>query len=431
MVMAETAGAAPLDAASQRQGTSQEGKQTEIGLLPDDWSVVAAGSIGKFRGGNGFPVAFQGITDGEYPFFKVSDMNNVGNDIFMETANNYISESTRKRVGANAFPKGTIVFAKVGAAIFLERKRILARASCIDNNMAGYALTDAGASLRYVYYFLLSQRLGNLVSTTALPALTRSALDDIKIPLPPTLHEQDAIAEALSNADALIDSLESLVNKKRAIKQGAMQELLTGHRRFPGFKDEWSEKEIWEVADVDSDSLGAGTDQSYVFRYISLEDVERGVLKNTTEIAFGSAPSRARRRVRKDDVLFGTVRPNLQSHCIIAREVKDYVCSTGFAVIRCRPRQAVPRFIFATLFGVEVQAQIERLIAGSNYPAVNGGDVRKLRISMPGAEEQDAIASALTEMDSEIAALEQKVAKAHQIKQGLMQKLLTGKVRLV
>ena len=95
-------------------------KQTEVGVIPEDWDIVDAGRIGRFRGGNGFPTAYQGVTSGEYPFFKVSDMNIEGNETFMEASNNYISEGTRRRLGANAFPPHTIVFAKVGAAIFLD-----------------------------------------------------------------------------------------------------------------------------------------------------------------------------------------------------------------------------------------------------------------------------------------------------------------------
>ena len=110
-----------------KQGAMQElltGKKRLPGFS-GEWEVVKAEDIGRFRGGSGFPSQFQGVTDAEFPFFKVSDMNNVDNETFMETANNYISETQRKQLGATAFPMKSIVIAKVGAAIFLERKRIL------------------------------------------------------------------------------------------------------------------------------------------------------------------------------------------------------------------------------------------------------------------------------------------------------------------
>ena len=97
-------------------------KQSEVGVIPEDWAALAASSVGTFRGGNGFPLRYQGKTVGDFPFFKVSDMNNEGNEILMRTASHWICEATRKSIGAIIFPENSIIFAKVGAAIFLERK---------------------------------------------------------------------------------------------------------------------------------------------------------------------------------------------------------------------------------------------------------------------------------------------------------------------
>jgi type I restriction enzyme S subunit len=207
-------------------------KRTDAGIIAEDWILADAGSIGRFKGGCGFPIVYQGSISGEYPFFKVSDMNNEGNESLMETANNYISEPIRRRLGAYAFPAKTIVFAKVGAAVFLERKKILTRPSCIDNNMAGYILSADGVDHRYIHFFMLNFRLGSLVSTTALPSLSGSVLNAIKIPLPPTKAEQETIAGILSDMGAEIAALESKLAKTRQIKQGMMHNLLTGRIRL-------------------------------------------------------------------------------------------------------------------------------------------------------------------------------------------------------
>jgi type I restriction enzyme S subunit len=196
-----------------------------------EWEVVKSDDIGRFRGGSGFPTKFQGATSGEYPFFKVSDMNNEGNETFMETANNYISEALRKQLGAIAFPRDSIVFAKVGAAVFLERKRILAQASCLDNNMAAFVLDPDRAACRFIHYVLLNTKLGDLVSTTALPSLSGSVLAAIELVLP-SLAEQAAIAAILRDMDAEIATLEAKLAKARQLKQGMMQELLTGRIRL-------------------------------------------------------------------------------------------------------------------------------------------------------------------------------------------------------
>lgn len=205
--------------------------QTRLPNFTGQWEMVRASEIGRFRGGSGFPTRFQGAVSGTYPFFKVSDMNHQGNEIFMETANNYIDEPLRKKIGAIAFPAGSIVFAKVGAGIFLERKKILTRTSCLDNNMAAFTLDSGRSDNRFIHYVLLSKKLGDLVSTTALPSISNGVLHAMVLPLPP-LQEQAAIATVLSDMDAEIAALEARRDKTRALKQGMMQELLTGRTRL-------------------------------------------------------------------------------------------------------------------------------------------------------------------------------------------------------
>ncbi len=216
-----------------KQGAMQElltGKKRLPGFS-GEWEVVKAEDIGCFRGGSGFPSKFQGVTDAEFPFFKVSDMNNIDNKIFMETANNYISETQRKHLGATAFPINSIVIAKVGAAIFLERKRILDKPSCLDNNMAAFTFDLARANCRFIHYLFLNMRFGDFVSTTALPSLSGNVLSAIELVLP-SCDEQTAITEILSDMDSEIDAMEVKLVKVLRIKKGMMYSLLTGKIRF-------------------------------------------------------------------------------------------------------------------------------------------------------------------------------------------------------
>jgi type I restriction enzyme S subunit len=229
----------------------------------------------------------------------------------------------------------------------------------------------------------------------------------------------------------LIESLETLIAKKRQIKHGTMQELLTGKRRLPGFSGEWEKKRFGEVVDTDPENLGSDTRPDYAFNYISLEDVDMGTLRSCSEQVFQTAPSRARRRLRPNDVLVSTVRPNLLSHLLFTNKGGNWICSTGFCVVRCRQGVTHPYFVFSQVFSDGVKRQIEALLTGSNYPAINSGDVRALLIPIPNYDEQTAIVNILSDMDAEIAALEAKLAKAGQVKQGMMQELLTGRIRLI
>jgi type I restriction enzyme S subunit len=217
-----------------KEGASQAlltGKQRLPGFS-GEWEVKTLGEIGNFQGGAGFPLKYQGCKAGEYPFYKVSDMNNEGNETSMNRSNNYLSGYTRSRLGAKVHPAKSIIFAKVGAAIFLERKKILSSPSCIDNNLAAFVSDFEKHNYRFICYFLLSIKLSSLVATTALPSLGSKVLREIEIALPPTKSEQTAIAEILSDMDSELDALAGKLSKARQIKQGMMQELLTGKTRL-------------------------------------------------------------------------------------------------------------------------------------------------------------------------------------------------------
>jgi type I restriction enzyme S subunit len=205
--------------------------KTRLPGFSGEWEVKKLGDIGSFRGGNSFPTIYQGNIEGCYPFFKVSDMNNNGNEVFMVSANNYISELTQKKLCITVFPKGSIVFAKVGAAIFLERKKILNQPSCIDNNMMAFILNTNLVDTRFIHTMLHLKRFGCYVSTTALPSLSGKQLSEITVVLPP-ISEQQAIAQVLSDMDREITALEQRRDKTKALKQGMMQALLTGRIRL-------------------------------------------------------------------------------------------------------------------------------------------------------------------------------------------------------
>lgn len=179
--------------------------------------------------------------------------------------------------------------------------------------------------------------------------------------------------------------------------------------------EDWEVKRLRDVADTDPENLGSDTRPNFTFNYIALEDVDVGTLRSYSEQVFRTAPSRARRHLRKDDVLVSTVRPNLMSHLLFTADGDNWVCSTGFCVVRCRKGDSHPGLYFH-MFAGGVARQIEALLTGSNYPAVNGGDVRALQIPFPEYKEQTAIAAILSDTDAELAALEAKLTKARSIK---------------
>jgi type I restriction enzyme S subunit len=188
----------------------------------------------------------------------------------------------------------------------------------------------------------------------------------------------------------------------------------------------WEPRDLQGAADLNPESLGAGTPPDYRFRYIDLTSVKDGSIdwSGVTEQVFRSAPSRARRVVRRGDVLFGTVRPALRSHGIVKTDDSALVASTGFAVIRARPGGGDPGFLFHFILGAEAARQARQREVGSNYPAVNETDVRRFRLICPPLREQRRISEILDTLDEAIRKTEQVIAKLQQVRQGLLHDLL-------
>lgn len=190
------------------------------------WTTMPMREIGTLRSGAGFPLEYQGQSHGRYPFFKVSDMNGAGNETSLVSPRHWVSEQVRRRLGATVFPKDTIVFAKVGAAVFLERKRLLVQPSCIDNNLMAFTFDETLAQPRFVLWLLHKTKLSQLVSPGALPSLNAGEVGGIELKLP-QIAEQQAIAEVLDDVEAEIAVLCARLRKAQAIKSGLADLLLS------------------------------------------------------------------------------------------------------------------------------------------------------------------------------------------------------------
>lgn len=204
-------------------------KKTKLGEIPMEWEIKRLRDVGVLKGGSGFPEKYQGHTDKKYPFLKVSDMNLPENKIHIQRSTNTIDEQISKIIGSTIFPKDTIIFAKVGAALLLNRRRILTTDSCIDNNMMGL-IVSAKNHLKFYYYVMLTIDFGRYVFTGALPSVNQTILGDIDVVRPPFL-EQRRIAEILSSVDEEIEQETAHNEELKRIKKGLMQVFLTGKVR--------------------------------------------------------------------------------------------------------------------------------------------------------------------------------------------------------
>ena len=210
-------------------------KETECGVFPADWTCAMLGNVASARGGTGFPPDHQGRESGEYPFFKVSDMNLQGNETWMRSANNYVSGETRQELGARAFPAGTVIFPKVGGALHTNKKRLLVRDSLLDNNVMGVTVEDASkCDGQFLFRWFEKLNLSDLSNPGPLPSINANRVKEQRLALPP-LPEQREIAAQLVAVDAKLAAEDSRRSALVALFTSLLQYLMTGLVRLPEF----------------------------------------------------------------------------------------------------------------------------------------------------------------------------------------------------
>jgi type I restriction enzyme S subunit len=268
---------------------------------------------------------------------------------------------------------------------------------------------------RFLNYFLLSKggqrQIDSFQAGGNRQGLNFEQIRSFRLPLPP-LPEQRAIAEALSDADALVGALDRLIAKKSNIKQGAMQELLTGKKRLPGFSDKWEVKRLGEI-------LAYEQPTKYLVKSTEYNDNnEVAVLTANKSFVLGYTD--------ETDGVFGNVPVIIFDDFTTASKYVDFpfkVKSSALKILKLKDVSYDLKFVFGKM-------QLIRFPLG-NHKRYWISEYRYLEIDIPSLEEQTAIAQILSDMDAEIEALVQKLSKYRLIKQGMMQKLLTGKTRLI
>ncbi|MDK0624326.1 restriction endonuclease subunit S [Clostridium perfringens] len=188
--------------------------------------------------------------------------------------------------------------------------------------------------------------------------------------------------------------------------------------------NEWEVCRIDDLCKVNSKSLNSKTEPNLVVNYIDIESVSTGKINNIKQMIFSQAPSRARRVVKKNDVIMSTVRPYLKAFVKVKSSLNNLVCSTGFAVLEVN-EGVNSEFVYQSILSNYFIEQIKNKMVGSNYPAVNSDDVKESKLILPSIQEQEKIAEILSTVDEQIENTEKLIQKNQELKKGLMQQLLT------
>jgi len=424
-------------------------KRTDVGLIPDDWEVRRLGDHVKFlRNGTNSRAELTG--SGRVKYLHYGDIHTSSCARLDPQAIEMpcLPEECAKRL--DRLQDGDLIFADAsedmeGVGKSLEVKvgpecEVVAGLHTIAVRFDKSVLIDGfKAYLQFCPSF--RNHLTRLAAGTKVYATNRSHIVNAVVPLPKAF-EQSAIAAALSDADALIQSLDRLIAKKRAIKRAAMQELLTGQTRLPGFTGEWKTKRLGDhvtFLKTGTNSRAELTNNASV-AYLHYGDIHVGgnVTLNPNIVSMphiGASKVRTLDKLAPGDLVFVDASEDLDgvgksveiidvpkggmvagSHTIAARFDKG-VLADGFKAYL----QFCPRFI----------GMLRRLAAGTKVLATNRQHIASVELRLPDTSEQNAIATVLFDMETEIETLERRRKKVRQIKQGMMQQLLTGRVRLV
>ncbi|MBS0588704.1 MAG: restriction endonuclease subunit S [Proteobacteria bacterium] len=412
-------------------------QQTEVGMIPEDWEVMSVEDIAEVRSGKRLPLG-NSLTDKvtAYPYIRVADM---------ETGTVNLDEI--KYVPEQVYPsiKNYRIFLD---DIFISVAGTLGIVGKIPPQLNGANLTENADRLTniscdrdYLMYLLMSPLIQNTIESErtlgAQPKLALTRIRKFKIPLPPSKVEQTAIANALGDADALIQSITSLIAKKRQIKQGAMQTLLNPYENGR-LKAGWVVKKLGDVAILKA-RIGWQGLTTAEYRKTGDYFLITGTEFRNGYIDWGSCfyvdLSRYKQdrniQIKENDVLV-TKDGTIGKVAFIKRISKPATLNSGVFVIRPIDGSFYPEFFYYVLLSDIFDRFLSQLSAGSTISHLYQKDFINFEFYTPeDNNEQTRIATILSGMDAEIAALETKLAKYRHIKQGMMQNLLTGRIRLV
>lgn len=404
-------------------------------MVRKGWKQVTLGDIALFQGGSQPPLSvFSNQKKAGY--IRLVQIRDYKTDKYAT----YIPEKLAKRF----CKQDDIMIGRYGPPIFQILRGIEGA-----YNVALIKALPQGVDKEFLYHTLKREDLFEYIDllsrrTSGQTGVDLTNLKAFELSIPVLTQEQAAIAKALSDVDSLISSLKKLIEKKKSIKQGAMQELLTGKKRLPGFSDEWSESpfaDLFDFLPTNAFTRDQMTDTGTIHnihygdiltKYGACLDISNTAvpyLLETVSVKKYSESSYAR---NGDVIMADTAEDNTVGKCVELVNIRGKVLS-GQHTMLCRPKMPfAPKFLGYYMNSGYFHDQMLPFITGIKVSSISKANVSALIFKYPSSvDEQEAIADVFSDMDSEIEQLEKKLAKYQQIKQGMMQELLTGRIRLV
>jgi len=407
--------------------TKTKYQQTEVGLIPEDWNIKTIGEIAQVKGGGTPSTRINKYWNGTINWFTPTE---IGQSKYVLKSKRKITFDGLNNSSAQLLPIGTILLtsrAGIGDLAILKEESS-------TNQGFQSLIANKDQDNEFLYYLMLTSedKLLEKASGSTFLEISPNNVKSIQLLIPP-LPEQKAIAEVLSDVDQLIQVTEQKLAKKRAIKQGAMQKLLTP-------KEDWESKTILELADSkkqlfdDGDWIESEHITSEGIRLIQTGNIGVGryVEKESKRFIYESSFEKLNcKQLYEGDLLICRLAEPAGRACILPKLPYNKVI-TSVDVTVFRPRKEIANRIFLmNVFSTsEWFKKVYESVGGTTHKRISRGSLGRIEIKLPSIETQTRIATILSDMDKEIELIEQQIAKYKTLKQGLMQELLTGKTRL-
>lgn len=408
-------------------------KQTEVGVIPEDWEVSSFEELFKVKGGGTFKSKDK-VSNG-VKWLKIA---NVGVRKIKWDDIEYLPAYFLNSFSEFVLNENDVVMALTRPILSYKLKIAKIKkddSPCLLNQRVGKIEPYTNLDLDWIYHMIQSHKsiigLMDSMAGTDPPNLSNKGIYSVRIPLPPTLKEQKAIATVLSDTDALIQALEQKIAKKKRIKKGVMQQLLTP-------KEGWEELNLGESAILKARIGWQGlTTAEYLnngnYFLITGTDFKNGYIDwgNCVFVKKNRYDQDKNIQIQKEDVLV-TKDGTIGKVALVDKVPKPTTLNSGVFVIRPKNKAFNSKYFYYVLMSNHFDKFLSKLTAGSTISHLYQKDFIHFTFPIPPTyEEQEQIAQVLFVIDQEIENLEQKLSKYQRIKQGLMQQLLTGKIRLV
>jgi type I restriction enzyme, S subunit len=415
-------------------------KMTEVGVIPAEWSVVPMADcltlLTDFEANGSFADSAANVCVYDTPnyawFVRATDLESlrVGSPI------KYVDERSYRFLSKTRLVGGEVLLTKRGEIGKVYRFRNRTQRATLAPNLYLLRLNGAaepGFIFLYLKYGYGQRALTTISATTTLGALYKADVKALRVPLPEVAEQRKIVAVA-EEAEFLVERIENLLTKKRALKQAAMQQLLTGQTRLPGFEGEWKVQQLGEIG-VFVKGSGVRKDEAKggnlpCIRYGEIYTHHSNVVRSYNSWISPQVADTAT-KLRQGDLLFagsGETKEEIGKCVAFVDSCEAYA---GGDIVILRATGIDPTFMGYYLNTVPISAQKASRGQGDAVVHISATALSGITITIPSIPEQRAIAEVLSDMDAEIEALEARLEKTRLLKQGMVQELLTGRTRLV